>query len=165
MNYQNCQRNDSMPCDKKVNIQTVEFKSCMIEKLRDANALWRFAINSITSLADSLVGEKPLCTEALGLNPEIHRRVRIFTNIAGLTHYIDYLDDIMGTLDGEVLPTFNHDAIQPAIFYRVDSGRAEIYLKKVPGGWVIGGKATFLKPRAAIKNLRQKEKFDIKVAL
>ncbi len=125
----------------------------------EAAVLLRTTIGLIDSLSNSLVGKKPLCGEALGINKREHAKVRKFTTEQGLGDFKTYLFELLkralAHYDGNPPSFGDFGEAGEGFTYTVGSGRARIEFGRSSSsdGWVVSGMAMFKNPEIVHKNL------------
>ncbi len=144
---------------EEMQLFTVEFEA-QSENFRDAAILLREAIGQVPSLSNSLLGNKPLCADALGINPKEHAEIRRFRTEEELQSYKAYMAGLMQRCQeggSGKMPVFAN-AGERGFAYKVDSSRAYILFHEGTGHgcWVVRGMARFRNPSIAEKQLKSK---------
>lgn len=143
--------------ETKVSIKILKY-SAKAENFKDAAILFREAVGNIRSLNDSLLGRKPACAEALGINLREHGEKRGFKTEE---EFRDFRDNYLQKLFTASYP--NDEVLGAAgdagngLIYSTVSGRATIIFERDnEGSWCVHGTARFYNPWIAESNLRKK---------
>lgn len=132
-------------------IITVEF--CAAAKdVREASVLFRQAIGAVPSLNNSLLGGHPTCAREMRLDICTHQVVRRFKDEEGLRDYVDYLEGLLERAP-DYAPSLERFEDDQGFRYATHLKRATIGIRGVQNGWSVGGKANFVNPDIAARNL------------
>jgi len=133
-------------------ITTVEFFT-VVKDVREASVLFRQAVGAISSLNDSLLGGHPACARDMALYIRTHQKVRRFKDEEGLRDYVGYLTGLIERAPDECAPSLSYLDDGRGFCYTTHSGRSTIGICGVENGWSVSGKANFLNPDIATRNL------------